>query len=83
MRTLGSSNFYIDSSSEVTGFVGLNFFNLQVTFISNAGSIDKINALLQNRVEQALEEGGGESLGFRYSKCAGVFNFHALNRSVC
>lgn len=28
MRTLGSSNFYIDSSSEVTGFVGLNLFNL-------------------------------------------------------
>ena len=58
MCALGSSNFYIDSGSEVTWLVSLNLFNLQVAFFSNAGSIDEVNAFLQNRVQQAFEKGG-------------------------
>ena len=82
MCALGSSDFYIDSGSEVTGLVSLNLFNLQVAFFSNAGSIDKVNAFLQNRVQQAFEKGGSECLGFGFGKRTGVFNFHALNRST-
>ena len=83
MCTLGSGNFYIDSSSEVTGLVSLNLFNLQIAFFGNAGSIDKVNAFLQNWVQQAFEEGGSECLGFGFGKRTGVFNFNTLNRAVC
>lgn len=60
VRALGSSNAHVDGSGEVAGLVGLDLFDLQIALFGDTRRINKVNAVLQYRVQKTLEEGSGE-----------------------
>ena len=82
VRAFGGSNLDVDCRGKVASLVRLDLFDLQITLFGNAGGVDIVDAVLQNRVQQAFKEGGGERAGFGFSKSTGVFNLYALNRTV-
>ena len=51
VRAFGGSNLDVDCRGEVASLISFDLFDLQITLFGNAGGVDIVDAVLQNRVQ--------------------------------